>query len=63
MHIYAGNGLYRLDESWPVSEFGAQIDISRASSLRDNLSLGNCQYSAKYLRDDVNGKQFSYFIF
>ena len=55
VYVYAGNGLYRLDEGWPVEEFGVQVDISRASSLRSQVSLGNCQYSAKYLLNDVDG--------
>ena len=56
--VYGGNGLYRLDSGdldWPAEEIGIQVDISRASSLRQQASMGNCQYSAKYIRDDVKG--------
>ena len=56
--VYGGNGLYRLDAGdldWPAEEIGIQVDISRASSLRQQASMGNCQYSAKYIRDDVKG--------
>ena len=56
VYVYAGNGLYRLDSDeggWPVDEFGLQVDISR--SLRNLSSLGNCQYSAKYILNDVKG--------
>ena len=53
-HIYAGNGVYRLesaDGGWEVSEIQRQIDISR--SLSYQMSLGNVLFTAHDFRDNV----------
>jgi uncharacterized lipoprotein YddW (UPF0748 family) len=56
-HIYAANGVYRLDDGsgWPVSEIVDQIEISRDETRRAKFSLGNIMYSAKYFRDNYMG--------
>lgn len=53
-HIYAGNFLSKLDgNSWPISEFERQVQISRQNV--DKLSLGNIFYSAKVLNQNWLG--------
>lgn len=54
-HIYASNGVYKIDDSnnWPVSEIQNQISLSRDSTRRSKLSLGNIMYSAKFFRDNT----------
>jgi len=57
-HIYVANGVYRVDVSqsnWPVQEIVDQITISRDVGRRNQLSLGNILFSAKYFRDNTKG--------
>ena len=53
-HIYAGNYLSQLNgESWPISEFKRQVEISRRKA--DALSLGNIFFSMKVFKENRLG--------
>ncbi|MBW4496357.1 MAG: family 10 glycosylhydrolase [Oscillatoria princeps RMCB-10] len=53
-HIYAGNYLSQLNgESWPISEFKRQVEISRRKA--DDLSLGNIFFSMKVFKENRLG--------
>ncbi|KAL5007393.1 hypothetical protein ScPMuIL_016199 [Solemya velum] len=53
-HLYAGNYVGRVQlQNWPLWEIENQIAESR--KRRDRCSLGNIQFSAKYIRDGTRG--------
>ncbi len=50
-HLYPGNNLAKLDgESWPLSEYERQVEITR--SRGSQLSLGNIFYNMKVFSED-----------